>query len=257
MKRHFETEHLKLSERLHDRGLTRGQSDQVAAQVQAHSINEAIELDVKISQQLVLRDFIMLPQVLRPMSSLWLGRHIWSDRSTFMNRSVIDIGTGTGLQGIVSANCGAKSVVLSDIAPASVYNASINVERQGVGDRCVVVQSDLFSEITHRADIIVFAQPYFAAEPLPDIPVTLGMLDTGSLVSRFLQDARDMLTATGMVVMCFMDFAGHVNDPAIQGPKHGYAVREVARSELTQGLQQGVFHVYELAPTEADHPQKN
>ena len=42
-------------------------------------------------------------------------RRIPRDPSLVQKKVVIDVGTGTGLQGIIAAKCGAKKVIMTDI----------------------------------------------------------------------------------------------------------------------------------------------
>ncbi len=58
-------------------------------------------------------------------------------------RTVLDLGTGTGLLAIAAAKLGAKRVVALDNNPLAVAVARHNVEMNDCGDRVEVVQHDL------------------------------------------------------------------------------------------------------------------
>lgn len=64
------------------------------------------------------------------------------DRS-FRDWRVLDVGTGTGILGIAAAKLGAKSVMCVDIDPRAVEIAHENVAVNRVGDRVVIVNSDV------------------------------------------------------------------------------------------------------------------
>jgi ribosomal protein L11 methyltransferase len=64
------------------------------------------------------------------------------DRS-FHEWRVLDVGTGTGILGIAAAKLGAKSVMCVDIDPQAVEIAHQNVAVNRVGDRVVIVNSDV------------------------------------------------------------------------------------------------------------------
>jgi len=64
------------------------------------------------------------------------------DRS-FREWRVLDVGTGTGILGIAAAKLGAKSVMCVDIDPQAVEIAHQNVAVNRVGDRVVIVNSDV------------------------------------------------------------------------------------------------------------------
>jgi ribosomal protein L11 methyltransferase len=62
---------------------------------------------------------------------------------TFREWRVLDVGTGTGILGIAAAKLGAKSVMCVDIDPQAVEIAHENVAVNRVGDRVVIVNSDV------------------------------------------------------------------------------------------------------------------
>ena len=64
------------------------------------------------------------------------------DRS-FPKWRVLDVGTGTGILGISAAKLGAESVLCVDIDPQAVDIAHKNVAVNRVGDRVVIVNSDV------------------------------------------------------------------------------------------------------------------
>ena len=64
------------------------------------------------------------------------------DRS-FREWRVLDVGTGTGILGIAAAKLGAKSVMCVDIDPQAVEIAHQNVAVNRVGDRVVIINSDV------------------------------------------------------------------------------------------------------------------
>ncbi|MCG3125760.1 MAG: Chitooligosaccharide deacetylase [Phycisphaerae bacterium] len=70
---------------------------------------------------------------------------------------VLDLGTGTGVVGIVMARMG-RSVVAVDISPAAVRTAQRNASRHGVSMECL--QSDLLERVSGPFDLIAFNPPY-------------------------------------------------------------------------------------------------
>ncbi|WP_010167946.1 50S ribosomal protein L11 methyltransferase [Candidatus Epulonipiscium viviparus] len=67
---------------------------------------------------------------------------------------VLDVGTGSGILGIVAAKLGA-SVLGVDIDPMSVKVAIENVAINGVADDMAVVQGDLLEVVAEKADIVI------------------------------------------------------------------------------------------------------
>jgi ribosomal protein L11 methyltransferase len=75
------------------------------------------------------------------------------DRS-FPKWKVLDVGTGTGILGISAAKLGASNVMCVDIDPQAVEIAHKNVAVNHVGDRVVIVNSDV-SRIKGTFELIV------------------------------------------------------------------------------------------------------
>jgi ribosomal protein L11 methyltransferase len=77
------------------------------------------------------------------------------EREELRGRSVIDIGTGSGILAMVSAMLGAKSVLGLEPDPAAAACARRNVDRNGLAS-IVGIEAKGFEEFPHlRADVIV------------------------------------------------------------------------------------------------------
>ncbi|MEM3839239.1 MAG: methyltransferase [Candidatus Micrarchaeaceae archaeon] len=80
---------------------------------------------------------------------------------------VLDMGTGTGLLGLVAARSGkVREVVFSDINSRAIELAKRNysANRKIVRAKCHFVLSDLFSNLNGKFDIMVFNAPYLRSE---------------------------------------------------------------------------------------------
>lgn len=75
----------------------------------------------------------------------------------------LDLGTGTGIQGIVAAKRGC-TVTFADINPDAVECARLNAKRNGVNGKFLV--SDLFSNIKGKFNVIAIDPPYLVSRPL-------------------------------------------------------------------------------------------
>jgi release factor glutamine methyltransferase len=84
------------------------------------------------------------------------------------DRSVVDVGTGTGIIALSAARAGAANVVAVDINPNAALSARENAALHGFGDRVSVVCGDLLSALSPRAqfDVILSNPPFFPGEPL-------------------------------------------------------------------------------------------
>ena len=112
---------------------------------------------------------------------------------------VLDMGTGSGVNGIVAAS-GSREVLAVDVNPAAVACASDNAERNGVADRVEVRESDLFQNTPGRFDLIIFDPPFRWFRPRD-------MYERGTAdenyrtLTTFFDQASDHL-GTGVVASC-------------------------------------------------------
>ena len=116
----------------------------------------------------------------------------------------LDIGTGTGIQGIIAAKNGCD-VTFSDVSIHAIRCARHNAEQNGVEGEFVV--SDLFEHIKGRFDTIIFNPPYLesarlGAETKDYLKIaTDGGEDGRELINRFINDSFNHLSKTGRVIM--------------------------------------------------------
>jgi methylase of polypeptide subunit release factors len=224
--------------------LNRRQREQIARQVREHKRHtRPYPFPIEAAPGLVFSDFKMLPGVMQPLSSRYFAQFLFQNPKLFLDKTVVDVGSGSGILGVVCAIQGARRVVLSDVSPYAVKNSVENVRIHKVESRCAVVRGDLFERIESRADVILFAQPYFPGRPIDAVPATVGMLDEGGLIHRFFEQAKDH--SRGFILMPYLEWVGPVNNPRVQAPSHGYRV-ETVFSANAKGLQQGRFYIYKL-----------
>ncbi len=82
------------------------------------------------------------------------------------NARILDIGTGSGILGIVAARK-AASVLAVDINPYAISCAQQNSKRNGVKAKMDLIRSDLFScfNETAKFDLVLFNSPYLPSDP--------------------------------------------------------------------------------------------
>lgn len=79
------------------------------------------------------------------------------------NKSLLELGAGTGLISIFVARQNAK-VTASDINPTATKNIKLNAEKNNV--KLKIIQSDLFDNIPQQSfDFIIINPPYFPRDP--------------------------------------------------------------------------------------------
>ena len=112
------------------------------------------------------------------------------------NRTVLDIGCGSGVLAIAAIKLGARSAVGVEIDPDALENARENVELNGEGERIRFEESD-FREISADADVV------------------LANL-TGALLERSAEQLAQLVVPGGsLVVSGFMDSETNVS-PALE-----------------------------------------
>lgn len=114
------------------------------------------------------RPFVITPAVLDPRA----------DTETLIATALqgpapaqlLDLGTGSGAIALtLLAEWPQARAVATDISPAALQVAAQNADHLGVTARLTLTQSDWFSHVTGRFDLIVSNPPYIAAAELDDL----------------------------------------------------------------------------------------
>lgn len=149
---------------------------------------------------------------------------------------VLDMGTGSGVNGIVAA-LRSRTVLAVDVNPAAVACARDNAERNGVADRVEVRVSDLFQNASGRFDLIIFDPPFRWFRPRD--MYERGTADEGyRTLTTFFDQAGDHLEPGGRILLSFgttgdIDYLHHLITTRgfaaselrkFEGEKDGFAV---------------------------------
>ena len=124
------------------------------------------------------------------------------------DKKVLDVGCGLGIQAITAALNGAKEVDAVDINPIAVQltkeNATLN------NTEIEVFESDLFSNVKGKFDLIIFNAPYLPMTDLENVAVKEGFdiecikwAGGKPLIEKFLRQAKEYLEDNGMVLLVF------------------------------------------------------
>lgn len=83
------------------------------------------------------------------------------------DKRVADVGTGSGILALSAAKAGAQRVFALDINRAAAETAAFNAAQNGLADRVVALESNLFSAVPSDAkfDVIISSPPSFSGEP--------------------------------------------------------------------------------------------
>jgi release factor glutamine methyltransferase len=120
--------------------------------------------------------------------------------------AVLDMGTGCGILGIISAKEASK-VLAVDLNPYAVLCAKENAWLNGVLDKFFFLRCDLFSAIsvTERFDVILFNAPYLPSKSVDD-DSWLGRAWSGGatgrqVIDRFIREAPKYLKQDGSILL--------------------------------------------------------
>ena len=222
------------------------QRAQVELQAKAH-MHSRYQVNIELAPGVILNDFIVRPKVLRPevMSSLQLAQWLYFNNGLYLDKTVIDMGCGSGIQGVVAGLYGARQIIFSDISQRAKDNTEENVCQYGLKVRSKIVQGDLFENVSEKAHLIIFNHMFFSDSSLEEqISLPSFSLSCGELIHRFLEDAKNFLLPEGKIIMPYFHLAGPINDPGVQAPRHGYSVDRRWHMQVTTGLQKGWHSIY-------------
>lgn len=111
-----------------------------------------------------------------------LARYILDNQHLVAGRSVLDLGTGSGLQAIAAAKAGAARVLAADIDRLALAATALNAEANGV-----VVTSTatdlLAGPLTEHFDVVLVGDLYYERQLADKVSVLIdAVVDGGSLV---------------------------------------------------------------------------
>jgi release factor glutamine methyltransferase len=172
----------------------------------------ALRLLQPLLRRLSLRDATLFgcrlraaPGVFHPglyFSTKFLAQHLL--RLNLIEKTFLDVGTGSGALGILAASRGAH-VLTVDINPAAVALARTNAALNRVADRFEAVESDLFGAIPQgrRFDYIVFNPPFYPHAPANDEERAWLAGEGYQTLRDFFRDAGRFLTPAGKVILIY------------------------------------------------------
>lgn len=212
------------------------------------------ELDLEIDP------FVANPDI---MNSSWQTVNWLTEHSGMIEgRVVADMGTGSGVLGLVAAELGAKHVYMPDIEERAVNCAAKNIGKNDLQEICEAFQSDLFEGFGDRppAEVHIFNHPFFSKNPAEGEEESWEdmMFGKEGLVDRYLEEIR-RTSPDAVVIMPWFTLAnkedGNDNDPRNHASAQGFEFEEYHQPPVSRGVQQGEFIIYVLRQKEA--PEEN
>jgi len=240
--------------------LTQAQKDQVAMQLKKHqreTLTTSVLLDKGISIDLVVEHGVFGSDMMS--SGIYLARFLYAHKILYTGKSCLDMGCGPGLQGLIMAIYGARSVDFSDINSAAVENSRRNILLHKLQKKCQVFVSDLFAQMPaeKQYDIIVFNHPFFPEEAgrfgeeiIDDAMLRKSMLGGTELIKTFFKEAKwHLKNKESIIIMPYFHFAGTENDPATHANSYGFTIIQKEKILSQQGLQRGEISIYIIKKT--------
>lgn len=238
--------------------LTQTQKEQVLQQLKRHmrpSAMRVIHLCNNRTITLKINEGVFASDIMS--SGIFLARFLDERPDLYQAKTVLDVGCGAGIQGIVTAMNGASQVVMTDINPEAAANAHENIALLGLGNVHAYL-GDLFESIPTktRYDCIIFNHPFFpeTAEAFENDPTNnpvlrRSMLGGTDLIRRFFQEVSAHLEDKGIIIMPYFQLAGPENCPMTHAQDYGFNVTRQIDFSSNEGLQIGEFSIYILSRT--------
>jgi release factor glutamine methyltransferase len=119
--------------------------------------------------------------------------------------SVLDMGTGSGIQALTAAtNRNVKKVLGIDISKEAVEHCKSKIHNKKI--RFAV--SDLFSNAKGKFDTIIFNPPYLPADRYKADVSVIGGQKGHETIERFLDDSGRHLNENGRIILLFSSLTG-------------------------------------------------
>ena len=114
--------------------------------------------------------------------------------------SVLDIGTGSGIQALTAAKSGkVKSVLATDIQKSVIDYNKKNILNKTIK----FIVSDLFENVKNKFDTIIYNPPYLPQElKVKDLTLEGGKKGY-EVIEKFLNDVNNFLKQDGIILMVF------------------------------------------------------
>lgn len=151
------------------------------------------------------------------------------EREASAAHTVVDIGCGSGVGGLVAARAAqAERLVLVDINARALSYAAVNVQLAGRTQATELLQSDLLAQVTGELDLIVANPPYMrdqAARAYRDGGGNYGEALSVRIVRESLARLRPggtLLLYTGAAVVDGEDVFWHAIRELLHGSAHAY-----------------------------------
>lgn len=162
------------------------------------------------------------------------AQYVYRDCQKHNYRSVLDIGTGSGVLAMTAAKAGVKKVVAIDINSRAAKYVALNNEINDT--RVEFVASNLFANIDHQFDKIIMDPPFMPSPKSRDYPLHAQSQTFGYeiLIEPLFKKCWKFLNEKGTIQMITHSFGAGSKDSFL----------DVMKKYLPQGWSYSIQHVF-------------
>ncbi len=180
-------------------------------------------------------ELVVFPNVYAPEffdDSLWYAKQL---KEIVGNKSLLEIGTGTGVISIFCAKNGAK-IVATDINPDAVKNAQANAKKHNLP--VSIREGNLYEPLSaeEKFDFIFWAHPFNSWDMPVDMLLASGIDPRYEGLRGYIAGAKNHLTQNGKLLLGTGDSADLKLIESI-GKENGYTLKLLR--EIDQPLEPG------------------
>jgi len=199
-----------------------------------YSVNQTKAYIVEVPLKNMALELTVLPGVFPPVSPFSYDSIILAQANdTKPGEHVLDLGTGCGIQAIVSGLRGAGRVVATDKSARAAGNCMLNARKHGLDSVIKAYQGNLFDHVRGRFDLVIANLP-FVNRPASEY-YEHWVFDQGYRThSEFFAKARNYMKQDGRILMAFSDI-GDVTYMENMASQNGLEIiSKVTREHLNQ-----------------------
>jgi methylase of polypeptide subunit release factors len=194
-------------------------------------------------KKIKIESFFVGEKVLRPELSYvskYLTHWLYNNNYIYINKKVVEIGCGSGIQSICMCLNGAKSVLATDISDWALNSTATNKTLFRINGNFSLRKGDMFDPLikTDKFDFALFNHPFFEGKPKNNNSFESSLLDDRELAGVFLEKIWDYMNINSVVLMPYSQICGKKNDPVRFAKELGINYSVVNQFKDENGIQQ-------------------